>query len=451
MFSIRTRRTVAIIAFAVGGALLLPAPGAAQPKDAKNDDGSGDVVIDVTKPNRTKYPIAIPLASSGDSKTSKEIHDVANFDMGVAGWFRVLDSSGFPSDLKSEGTSMDPAAWKGVGAFGVVKYRSVVSGRRLTITFKLYEIEKGASPVLQKTYKGSKKDARAFTHSFCNLMVKHFTGELGFFGSKITFASKGRSSSKRIMAMDFDGHKAYSVSRNRYVNILPAFSPDGSKIAYTSYMRDNPDLYVASSGGGRPKRISKRYGMNTGATWSPDGSKIALTLSKDGNPEIYIISAKSGKIIKRITKNRHIDTSPSWSPDGKELAFVSDRQGSPQIFVVSASGGSPKKVSKNGNYNTTPQWSPASGQRRLVYTTSDGGAFDIVTLDLENGKMKRITMNEGNNEEPSFAPNGRAVAFASSRKGGSGIYIANADGTGDAKLVYRGSATSVDWGPAPKQ
>ncbi len=445
MLSIRIRRTVGLAAVATA-ALLLPGGAGAQPQD-----GAGDVVIDVTKPNRTKYPIAIPMATAGDKKTAKEIHSVANFDMSVAGWFRVLDSAGLPGSLKSEGTSIDPSAWKGVGAFGVVKYRSVVSSNRVTITFKLYEIEKGSQPVLQKTYKGKKTDVRAFTHAFCNAMVKHYTGEAGFFGSKITFASKGRGSSKSIKAMDFDGHKSYSVSRNRYVNILPSFSPSGGKIAYTSYMRDNPDLYVASAGGGRPKRISKRYGMNTGAAWSPDGSQIALTLSKDGNPEIYVINASSGAIIRRLTKNRHIDTSPSWSPDGKQIAFVSDRQGSPQIFVMGARGGSPKKVSKNGSYNTTPQWSPVVGQKRLVYTTSDGGAFDIVTLNLATGTMNRITQNEGNNEEPSFAPNGRAIAFASSRKAGSGIYIANADGTGDAKLVYRGSATSIDWGPAPRQ
>jgi TolB protein len=189
--------------------------------------------------------------------------------------------------------------------------------------------------------------------------------------------------------------------------------------------------------------------MNTGAAWSPDGSKIALTLSKDGNPEIYIISAKTGKIIKRLTKSRHIDTSPAWSPSGKEIAFVSDREGSPQIFVMSASGGNQRRVSKNGNYNTTPAWSPAKGARVIAYTTRDGKNYDIVTLDLASKKYTRITQNEGNNEEPSFSPNGRAIAFASRRKGGSGIFIANADGTGNALRVYKGTATSVDWGPAP--
>ena len=189
--------------------------------------------------------------------------------------------------------------------------------------------------------------------------------------------------------------------------------------------------------------------MNTGASWSPDGSKLAITLSKDGNPEIYIISASTGKVIKRLTNNRHIDTSPAWSPDGKEIAFVSDREGGPQIFVMKANGSGQRRVSMNGSYNTTPAWSPAKGQRVIAFTTRDGSAFDIVTLDLVTKKMVRITQNEGSNEEPSFAPNGRVLAFSSARSGGAGIYIANADGSGNAKRVYKGSVTSIDWGPAP--
>jgi TolB protein len=129
---------------------------------------------------------------------------------------------------------------------------------------------------------------------------------------------------------------------------------------------------------------------------------------------------------------------------------VSDREGGPQIFVMSAEGGNQRRVSMNGDYNTTPTWSPRKGTRILAYTTRDGGSFDIVTLDLETKKMVRVTQGQGNNEEPSFSPNGRALAFASTRKEGSGVYIANADGTGKQTRVYKGGATSVDWGPMPK-
>jgi len=436
----RGRRWWWAAALVVVAAAAGPGPGAA-------DDG---VIIDATGAKRGKYPIAIPVGVAGDAAASKEVAAVSSFDLGVAGYFKVLDPAGFLADLDSEKLGIVPQKWKDVGAYGVIKYRVVTTGANVELEARLFEVSKGDNPVLSRTYKGGKGDLRNFTHAWANEVVKYYTGEPGFFGSKIAFVSKRKGSSV-VMAMDFDGASPYAVSRNSSINMLPAWSRSGGQIAYTSYMRNNPDLYVAGAGGGRPKKLSAHRGMNTGASWSPDGSKIALTLSKDGNPEIYVISASDGKVLSRLTNNRAIDTSPAWSPSGAEIAFVSDREGSPQIFVVSASGGAARRVSFAGSYNTTPTWSPAKGERVIAYTTRDGGRYDIVTLDLNSKKMVRVTQGEGNNEEPSFSPNGRAIAFASTRSGGSGVYIANADGTGTAVKVFSGAVTGVDWGPAPRQ
>ena len=411
-----------------------------------DDEG---VIIDVKGAKRGAYPVAIPLGVDSDGDLAKTVQEIASFDMKVAGWFKVLDPASFLADLDAEKLTIETQKWKDVGAYGVMKYKVTASGKNITLDFKLYEVSKGTTAALAKTYKGGKDDLRDFVHAWCNEVVKYYTGEEGFFGSRIAFVVKKKGKST-VMAMDFDGHGAYSVTRNKSINMLPAWSPSGGQIAFTSYMRNNPDLYLVGAGGGRPKKLSTKKGMNTGASWSPDGSKLAVTLSKDGNPEIYVISAKDGKVIKRITDDKAIDTGPAFSPDGSEIAFVSDREGSPQIFVVSSSGGKAKKVSKNGTYNTTPTWSPKKGTRVLAYTTRDGGNFDIVTLDLDSSKMTRITQDEGNNEEPSFSPNGRVIAYASTRKGGAGIYLANSDGTGKAIKIYSGGATGVDWGPAPK-
>jgi TolB protein len=407
---------------------------------AQPGDKSG-TVIDVSGTKGGKYPIALPTAPENDS-VAKEVAQVENFDLSIAGPFKVLDPQSFLANLAAEGLGIDPQKWKDVGAYGVIKYK--VSSD--SIDFKLYEVSKGNKPSLEKSYKRAGTDTRKIVHRWCNEVVKYYTGEAGFFGSKIAFTAKGKGQSA-IMAIDFDGHNAYKVSNNSSTNILPAWSPSGGQVAYTSFMRANPDLYVAPAGGGRPKKISGQRGMNTGASWSPDGSKIAVTLSKDGNPEIYVISAADGSIISRLTKDKAIDTSPAWSPNGAEIAFVSDRSGGPQIFVMSASGGAAKQVSFNGSYNTTPVWSPKQGKRILAYTTRDGGNYDIVTLDLDTKQMTRITQQEGSNEEPSFAPNGRAIAFS---RAGQGIFVANADGTGKAIKVYSGATTGVDWGPAPK-
>lgn len=408
---------------------------------AHAQEPTGGVIIDVNQPKRTLYPIAVPMSTEGDAGAAREIATVTSFDLGVAGVFKVLDPAGFLADLPAEGLTIDPKRWKDAGAYGVIKYRVTADD----VELRLYEVSKGGTAVLTRTYP-RRGDLRQIVHRWCNEVVKYYTGEAGFFGSRIAFVVKARSGNA-IYAMDFDGANAYAVSRNSSTNMFPAWSPSGAQIAYTSYMRNNPDLYVAPAGGGRPLQLSKYRGMNTGASWSPDGSKIALTLSKDGSPDIYIINASNGAVLRRLTNDKAIDTSPAWSPDGSQIAFVSDRNGGPQIFVVPAGGGAARQVSKIGAYNTTPTWSPRPGKQILAYTTRDGGAYDIVTLDLASGQMTRITQNEGSNEEPSFSPNGRAIAFA---RVGQGVYIANADGTGNAVKVWSGSATGVDWGPAPK-
>jgi TolB protein len=407
---------------------------------AQPADKSG-AVIDVSGTKGGKYPIALPTAPENDT-VATEIAAVEAFDLTLAGPFKVLDSKGFLADLKAEGTGIDPQKWKDVGAYGVIKYKA--SGD--AIDFKLYEVSKGTKPSLEKSYKRAGTNTRAIVHKWANEVVKYYTGEPGFFGSKIAFTAKGKGQSA-VMAMDFDGQNAYRVSNNSSTNILPSWSPSGGQIAYTSFMRANPDLYVAPAGGGRPKKVSGQRGMNTGAAWSPDGSKLAVTLSKDGNPEIYVINANDGAVISRLTKDKAIDTSPAWSPDGGQIAFVSDRNGGPQIFVMSSSGGGAKQVSFNGSYNTTPTWSPKAGKKIIAYTTRDGGNYDIVTLDIDTKAMTRITQGQGSNEEPAFAPNGRAIAFS---RTGQGIFIANADGTGTPVKVYSGATTGVDWGPAPK-
>ncbi len=432
-------RVMIVVATAIALGLALAAPAVAQ-------EG---VIIDVSGAKRGKYPLAIPVAVGSDAAAAKEVAEVASFDLSIAGVFKVLEPSGFLANLEAEKLEIEPQKWKDVGAYGVIKYRVIATGGSVELEARLYEVSKGATPVLSKTYKGGRKDLRGFVHAWANEVVKYYTGEAGFFGSRIAFVSK-RKGGSAVVAMDFDGHGPYGISNNRSINMLPAWAPGGGQVAYTSYMRNNPDLYVGGAGGGRPKRLASYKGMNTGASWSPDGSKLAVTLSKDGNPEIYVISASDGKVLSRLTTNKAIDTSPAWSPDGGEIAFVSDREGNPQIFVVSAAGGAAKRVSFNGSYNTTPTWSPAKGARVLAYTTRDGGRYDIVTLDLATKKMARITQGEGNNEEPSFSPNGRAIAFASSRPGGAGVYIGNADGTGTHVKVFSGAATGVDWGPAPR-
>ncbi|MES1207562.1 MAG: translocation protein TolB, partial [Pseudomonadota bacterium] len=220
----------------------------------------------------------------------------------------------------------------------------------------------------------------------------------------------------------------------------------GAEIAFTSYLRNNPDLWIVSAGGGRARRVSKEPGLNTGAAWSRAGA-LALTMSYEGNSEIYRIDPTDGRIEARLTNNPAIDSSPCFSPDGSQLAFVSNRQGSPQIFVMSANGGGPKRVTFQGKYNQTPRWSPRADKPQIAFTGRDErGVFDLFLLDVRSGKVDRLTQGHGSNLDPTWSPDGRLLAYVSSR---GGLFVQNPE-THHEVQVWKGSASSPSWGPAPR-
>ena len=202
MLQIQHRKVAALAALVV--ALAAPSVAHADP-----DDGT---VISVSGTKKGAYPIAVPQSADSDTGAATEIATVASFDLGVAGVFKVLDPASFLD--ATPGLDIDPQRWKDVGAYGVVKYKVSPD----SVEFRLYEVSKGTKPSLTKTYP-RKGEVRTLTHRWCNEVVKYYTGENGFFGSKIAFTAKGKGTSA-IYAMDFDGANAYSVSRNSSTNIL---------------------------------------------------------------------------------------------------------------------------------------------------------------------------------------------------------------------------------------
>ncbi len=179
-----------------------------------------------------------------------------------------------------------------------------------------------------------------------------------------------------------------------------------------------------------------------------------MTLSFEGNSEIYLISP-NGDIIKRLTNNPGIDSSATFSPDGSQIAFVSDRFGSPQIWLMSSSGSGQTRLTHKGNFNQEPSWSPrglpapggGTGQPLIAFTGRDEhNNYDIFTINPQTGDLQRLTENRGSNSHPTWAPNGRAIAYKSSR---GGIWVATFDGKTE-RQVFHGSAETPSWGPLTK-
>jgi len=431
------KRIVLVGGSAIATLILLAA--AQRPTRAQSADDA--VRFKITSGGRDLYKMAIPLAI-GDKTTATTAQTVLSNDLALSGYFKVLDPASFLANLQAEQLVINPPDWRNVGAEGVVKARATAYGSDVKYEFRLFEVGKGDAPVLSKDYRGPMAQARQLVHQFANDVVKYYTGEDGFFASKITFGQGEGGRRRDIMVMDWDGYAPTAITKSSQ-NILPTWSPTGAEIAFTSFVNGKPDLFIVPSSGGKPRVLSSRPGLNMGAAWSPDGSKIAATLSQDGNSEIYLLST-NGQIIKRLTNERGIDTSASWSPDGSRIAFVSDRHGNPQIWVMSADGSGQRKLTRRGNYNQEPSWCPRVDTPQIAFSARDEKmATDIFTINPDNEQYTRVTEGHGSSVRPTWAPNGRAIGFQRD----SGIWVSTADGRTE-RQVYRGRALAPQWSPS---
>ena len=419
------------MSLAIAGSAGAPAPAGAADEMPR---------IRISDPNRDLFKLALPnVVGDGGAVEAQEVQRRA---LDIMGLFNLINPAAFPPDLQREGMGFSSALWSQVGAQGVGKLSVSRAGGMFAIEGRLYQLGRGEAAVLTKTYRGPA--LRPIVLEWVNDVIQQFTGIRGPFGSRIAFAQTGRQG--EIATIGADGADLKVLTSMKSECLMPAYSPDGSQIVFTSYLRGTPDLWLVSSAGGRAKAISKRHGMNSGADWAPDGQSLVATLSFEGNAELYRLST-DGSRATRLTRGPFIDMSATHSPDGTQVAFVSDRGGSPQIYVMPASGGSPRRLTFQGGNNTTPRWSPDPKKPRVAFTGRDEkGQFDVFVYDMQTQKIDRVTQNQGSNQSPDWSPDGRLLVYASSR---GGLFVANPE-TRKEVQIHRGRANSPSWGPAPR-
>ncbi|MBW1913173.1 MAG: PD40 domain-containing protein [Deltaproteobacteria bacterium] len=293
-------------------------------------------------------------------------------DLELSGYFISMDKDAF---LDEDGPLLTAdnirfKNWSVIGADLLLKGGYTCIGRSVEVEARLYDAFSGQQ-IMGKKFLGKIDKYRSLMHRI---------------GNEIIFA--------------LTGHKGMFLDRS--IALLPRWSPDGEKVAYTSYKDGGAMLYLKDLSSGRVKRISGRKGLNIGASWASDGRQLALTLSYKGNPDIYTIDL-SGKIVERFTKHWGIDVSPAFSPDGSKMAFVSNRSGNPQIYVRDLVQGKEERLTFEGKYNTSPAW---SRMNRIAYSGISNGHFDIYTIDPGGGSPRQLTEGGGNNEDPCWSPDG---------------------------------------------
>ena len=410
--------------------------------------GLGRIYIDINAPSIQRIKIAIPDFKNFSEHTehpelSAALPGVVSNNLDLSGYFTSMDQEAFleGDDSSSSIGDIRFKSWSIIGAELLLKGGYTIIGRSIEVDIRLYDVILGKQ-IIGRRVLGKIGEYRALMHRVGNEIISVITGHKGMFLSKLAFVGTS-TGHKEIYISDYDGHNIRKITSDKSIALFPRWSPSGESIAFNSYKDGGPMLYIRD-GSKKTRRLSGRKGMNTGASWSSDGRKLALTLSPRGNQDIYTIDLK-GKIIGRLTNHWAIDISPSFSPDGKKIAFMSNRSGNPQIYIRDLVLGRSERLTFEGKYNASPTWSSLN---RIAFSSMNDGRFDIFTISIDGSNMRKLTEDQGNNEDPCWSPDGRYIVFSSNRMGGYHLYIMNANGQNQRRITFsKGEETSPSWSP----
>ena len=392
------------------------------------------VYIDISSPAFTRLPIVI---QEFPGASGREITDIVRNDLDFTGLFTIINKSAY---LEDPTQPFNPKNWTPLGVEAVVK-GSVREGKELVVIASCYDVIEGKE-IFRKEYKAEKHLIRPLAHSIANDVYFSLTGEPGIFRSRIAYVGEGKGE-KALSIMDWDGNRVTQTGLKAHILMSPRWSRDGAKIVYSAEKNRQWGIYVLNFSSLKADKVFFSQGTNIAGDFTPDGEEVIFSSSKEGTPDLYSMNLKNSTQ-KKLTSSYGINVSPAVSPDSGTIAFVSDRGGSPQIYTMRKDGSDVKRITFEGSYNTSPCWSPRGDK---IIFAGRRGTNQIFMVNPDGSGLTQLT-TQGNNEEPSFSPDGRYIAFSSDRDGGKGIYIMRANGENQKRITPRNlRAYAPRWSP----
>jgi TolB protein len=402
---------------------------------------------------------AQPLMDAFNSTLFNDLQNSGLFDMQAKSLY-PLNNPQTPTDLRPEDNHLGYALsdWAGspVSASHLVfGYGAAVNGA-LALYGNVYDTRVksdniSSAQLFSQRYAGSLDQAGAIraAHEFANDIIQKFGGSGSLLGSRIYFCSN-RSGSDEIWAMDWDGNNQKQLTSLKSLSIMPTVSPDGSRIAFTSWAKGSPRIMIMNSENGRLLPFyNQEASLNANASFTPDGRQIYYASTAAGLAQIFAASV-TGQDFRRISHRSDIEMEPKIDPKNPNIVlFVSGASGNEQIYSMNADGGDVQRVTNGEGEASNPSWNP-DGQH-IAFSWTRGyakGDWNVFVMDIASREPVQLTHSEGKNENPVWAPDGRHIVFASTRGGRSQsqIYTMLANGTQVTRLTQQGTNRYPVWG-----
>jgi len=347
------------------------------------------------------------------SANTPELNDLALRAFGVHGRYKVV-ASDYTYDIKF----------------------SLVSGTQVRVDITQ---GKAGTPYASEVVNGRNESDALLRAADVAVVKTNGLGLKGFFTAKLAFIGGG-GSKREIYTSDLFFRHVTQVTHDNALALFPRWSPDGSKLLYTSFFKSGfPDIFQIDLNTYQRTTFVSFKGTNGGARYSPSGGQVAMVLSGEGNPEIYVSNAQ-GRQVSRKTHSDAGKASPCWSPDGSRLVFTMEP--GPQLYVMSAGGGGASRLTTGYTYAAEPDWSRANPNK--IVCTVRSGSYQIAVYDFATGRAE-VVLNKSapfDGIEPSWLADGRHVVYTARDRSTSRLCILDTV-TGSSRAI-----SPASFGPA---
>lgn len=413
---------------------------------------SGPLRIEITEGVIEPLPFAVPdfVDEGGAGEYASNIARVIASDLSGTGLFREIPREAHIARVTSFDNSIGYEDWKAINAQAVITGAVTVSGDRIVVKFRLFDVFSGQQLGEGLQFAGTTQSWRRMAHKVADAAYSRITGEGGYFDSRVVFVSESGPKNqrlKRLAVMDYDGANVQYLTDSSSIVLAPRFSPTGDRILYTSYATGFPRITLMDVGSLRTQTLAEQPGTMTFAPrFSPDGGRVVFSLERGGNSDLYMLTLGSGNLVQ-LTNAPSIETAPSFSPDGSQIVFESDRSGTQQLYIMPASGGEGRRISGGQGRYGTPVWSPRGDM--IAFTKQHQGRFHIGVMRTD-GSEERLLTASFLDEGPTWAPNGRVIMFTRETAGAGGeaaLFSVDISGRNLRQIPTEGAASDPAWSP----